>query len=97
MTKHDALGATIAAVVMVLAFAWKRRKGSAMATAAPSDPQAAFDAPYYNNGMTPITPILNGNSTPFNSVVNVSVNPSAAAALGSEYIPLFGFVGMVAQ
>jgi hypothetical protein len=85
--------------VLALGIAWLKwtghpsvASGAATNAAAGVDP---FTAPYgwSTPGISDDPNTLNGGP-PFQSSVNVNVNPSYLASLSQQYIPLFGFVGL---
>lgn len=93
----------VAALTGMTAFAvwllWRKHVRSLIASGEiieVKQPQSnAFAAPYYTTvpGISDDGITLNGGA-PFQSVINVNVNPSVAQYLNQHYIPLFGFVGM---
>lgn len=68
----------------------------AASSGASSNPQDAFASPYlnYSNPGISDAPIILNGGAPFESTVNVTVNPSYLGTLSQQYIPMFGYVGI---
>ena len=85
--------------ILALGIAWLKWMGHPSVAVAPASNTAAgvnpFIAPYdwSTPGISDDANMLNGGP-PFESTVNVSVNPSYLGTLSEQFIPLFGFVGM---
>lgn len=90
-SKQKLTAVSLAALATVIAFLKWRGHPSVAAPAAGTDPfLTPYELPTPGISDDPIT--LNGGA-PFQSTVNVSVNPSYLGTLSQTYIPMFGFVG----
>lgn len=57
--------------------------------------QNQFELPYsYSTPGIADNPITLNGGAPFQSTINVEVNPSYLGTLSQDYIPMFGFIGM---
>lgn len=86
-------------LILIAGTAWLKWKGHPSVTEAPATNVSAgvnpFTAPYgwQTPGIADNAATLNGGA-PFQSTVNVDVNPSYLGTLSQQFIPLFGFVGL---
>lgn len=57
----------------------------------------AFYAPFYqtNPGIWDNVGILNGSNVPFESTVKLEVSAPSLNSLSNQYMPMFGYVGVV--
>jgi len=90
-TKHTAL----ALGALALAVWGLKMRGHPSVASVPPAGVDPFVAPYgwQTPGIADDPVILNGGA-PFQSTVNVTVNPSYLGTLSQQFIPLFGFVGL---
>lgn len=99
---------SVALAVLVLLITWLKWRGHP-SVASPDEisgadepsatgggsAQQQFDAPYlYQTPGISDSPIVLNGGAPFQSTINVEVNPSYLGSLSENYIPMFGFVGM---
>lgn len=85
----------VALTGLTVAILLLKGRGHPSVTASSETPQSEFEAPYQyaTPGIPDDSVSLNGGA-PFQSTVNVSVNPSYLGTLSQSYIPMFGFVGI---
>lgn len=95
MDKKKVVGWTAVgiAVLMILYYLRKKNVTPAAIPASTSD----FTSPYtdWANGNYPGSQNMNGSDGPFQSI-NVNVNIPMLSRISNDYIPVFGFTGVVA-
>lgn len=89
------------AVTVIVLFLWWKRSQWLNSNSTPDDvmdmgANSLFTNPYWytNPGIPDMPQILNGSTSPFNSVINVGVNVDAYSGLSNDYMPMFGMVGV---
>ena len=93
-TKKRIIGVGVAVAALLIILWYLRPKGGGVLTV-PSGND--FYSPYteWPNGIYPSPGNMNGSDEPFGSV-DVSVTVPAFGSLSQDYIPIFGFTGIVA-
>lgn len=88
----------LVALVAFLKWYENRPTNQPVDTDADGSGEMDYLAPYmWTNGFYPSPNVYNGSSTPFTMVVNNEIKAPALNSLNQEYVPMFGFVGVVAQ
>lgn len=101
-THHSKKGTAIGIAVigcLVLALMYKQHLAAIQPedeTGSPISADDGFQSPYVYQSAAGNPIVMSGNS-PFTSVVNVNVDSGFGASLATAYIPMFGFVGVVAS